>query len=405
MSAPVTVLMSTYNRRHFLQQAIEGLLAQSVRPRQIVIVNDGSTDGTAALLAGYRDKLQVIEQANAGKSAALNRAIPAIEQEFVWVFDDDDVPFPDALERHLRCLQRHPEADFSYSASVKAATGPTGQLIPQVPRPPVAVAPEQLFCEMLERCVFLQQGSLVRTPAFVSVGGYSPALYRSLDYDFLLRLTRHHSGVALDHPTFWWRQHDGRRGHAAGPIAAAQRLWHWYGNNKTIFRTLYNSLHLWEYVPHKPGVRPAEVDLRQARLSRFKVAALRGLWPEALDDLGELLAPHNRTEPPLDLASMGRALSQPLAIADLLADEALLSRMLTLMRGDGRSELKTLFAQRCYYAALKNRALHTGPNGLRYLQAISRTMGARGLASLAEQKLAVAFNGAKQQTQVPRNRI
>lgn len=126
MQAPVSVIMSTFNRAAFIGEALSALVNQTLPPRQILVVNDGSTDETESALAPFRDKITYLRQENKGKSAALNRALSLATEGFVWVFDDDDIPFSDALSRHMAALARHPDAGFTYSPYIEAATAPGG---------------------------------------------------------------------------------------------------------------------------------------------------------------------------------------------------------------------------------------------------------------------------------------
>ena len=94
----VTVLIPTYNRADWLIESLNSILEQTRRPDEILVINDGSTDDTLARLEAYREDVQVLNQDNSGKSAALNNAIAHAKGDFIWVFDDDDIAVPDALE-------------------------------------------------------------------------------------------------------------------------------------------------------------------------------------------------------------------------------------------------------------------------------------------------------------------
>src|SRR6185312_11802006 len=87
---------------------------QTVVPDQVLIVDDGSTDKTAEVAASFGAPVQYYRKENGGKSTALNFALQHCTGDFVWIFDDDDVAHPTALERFLAALEREPAADFAY---------------------------------------------------------------------------------------------------------------------------------------------------------------------------------------------------------------------------------------------------------------------------------------------------
>src|SRR5947209_7710385 len=103
MSAPlVSVSMVTFNHEAFVEEAARSVLGQSFADLELVVVNDGSTDGTATRLAAISDpRLVVINQPNAGPAAATNRAIAACRGKYVALFSGDDVCHPDRLRLQL----------------------------------------------------------------------------------------------------------------------------------------------------------------------------------------------------------------------------------------------------------------------------------------------------------------
>ena len=110
----VTVIVPTFNREKYLPEAIDSLLRQTVAPDQILIVDDGSTDNTSTVAASYPAPVEYFRKENGGKSTALNLALKHSTGDFVWVFDDDDVAHPTALERFLAAFEREPTADFAF---------------------------------------------------------------------------------------------------------------------------------------------------------------------------------------------------------------------------------------------------------------------------------------------------
>lgn len=116
--AKVDVIIPAYNAARFLPAALDSVLAQTFPDWQIVLVDDGSVDGTADLVAGYTEKLggrlTYIRQANAGLPAARNRAIRSASSEFLALLDADDVWLPRRLEASLESFAGNPKAGLSY---------------------------------------------------------------------------------------------------------------------------------------------------------------------------------------------------------------------------------------------------------------------------------------------------
>ena len=108
-SARVTVVMSAYNVKPFVEEAVDSVLAQTYRDFDFVVVDDGSTDGTTEVLRGLHDpRLLVVEQPNAGVWAALNTGLRHAHRELVARMDADDVTHPRRLALEVDFLDRHP---------------------------------------------------------------------------------------------------------------------------------------------------------------------------------------------------------------------------------------------------------------------------------------------------------
>jgi glycosyltransferase involved in cell wall biosynthesis len=105
-------IVPVYNGEKYLAEAIESILKQSYRPLEIIIADDGSTDGTASIAARYGKQVRYMRQANAGTAAARNLGMGAAEGEFFAFLDADDVWPSDKLDRQMARFQAHPELDF-----------------------------------------------------------------------------------------------------------------------------------------------------------------------------------------------------------------------------------------------------------------------------------------------------
>ncbi len=107
--APVSVVIPTYNNGGLLTQALDSVLAQTILPAEIVVVDDGSQDDTAQRIVPYAGRVKYLFQPNQGVSAARNRGLDEARQEWIAFLDADDVWHPRKLELQLHTLRRVPD--------------------------------------------------------------------------------------------------------------------------------------------------------------------------------------------------------------------------------------------------------------------------------------------------------
>lgn len=350
-ASDVTAVIATYNRERFLVEALDSVLGQTVPPDQVIVIDDGSTDGTDAILRGYGNRIEVIAQENGGKSRALNRAMPQVRGHYTWIFDDDDVALPWNLERHLAMFEANPGTGFVYSGysvlrSFRNSPDEHKGYI-KLPRVP----DDEIFTRMLEENFMQQQGMLVRTSCYGKVGPFDPQLDRGQDYEMNLRLARHFPGRRLDAPSFLFRQHDGRRGRPGTEIPANQRSRTWIRGNRALLRRLRDELALAEYLPRSLAAGQLdEPRRRRALLQRACVMARCALWEEALADLDGALVdtmPGVRLgEAELDLCrrALSKYIRNDVAIEALLDDPFLARRFRRLLDNARNGPVRRIFA-------------------------------------------------------------
>ena len=347
----VTAIIATYNRENYLGEAIDSVLGQTAPPVQVIVVNDGSTDATADVLGRYAGRIEVIEQENGGKSRALNRAMPRVRGEFVWIFDDDDIALPQNVEHHLGVLAGHPLAGFVYSGFSMIRVRRNGR-VENKGRITLPVVPEdELFPRMLEENFMQQQGMLVRTRCYRDVGPFDERLDRGQDYEMNLRLARRFPGKGLDAASFVYRQHEGLRGRPSARFAPTERGRGWIRNNRELLRRLRGELELAEYLPRSLGTAALDASRRRrALLQRACVMARCALWEEALADLVDALVETTPGMPlePAELEMCRRALGKYIqhyaAIDGLVDDRLVASRFKGVVRQCRNDDVRRIFA-------------------------------------------------------------
>jgi glycosyltransferase involved in cell wall biosynthesis len=197
----VSVVIPTYNRARFLPAAIASIRAQTLPCSEIVVVDDGSTDDTAAVLAALGEGIVHLRQANAGPAAARNRGIHAASGELVALLDTDDRWCPNKIERQVELLRRHPavalvSADMAVEdengatmvASNFAKRGLAG-FFAALHGAPVPEAPRRLL-----QLNFINTSTvLARREVLVELGGFDTRLRYGEDLELWLRIAARHA--------------------------------------------------------------------------------------------------------------------------------------------------------------------------------------------------------------------
>ncbi len=204
----VSVVIPAYNCAAYIQAAVDSALNQSRVPDEIIVVDDGSTDGTDRVLARYEAPVRVIRQVNAGESAARNTGLRAAVGDLIAFLDGDDTFTPDSIARRVEIFQASPEVGVVYGDMyvMNAAGEPLGRHRDFMPgaRPSGYILPE------------LAVRSFILIPAMIrrSVLGdqtFDESLHHCPDYDFWRKLAAHCQFHYLDEPVAHYRIHDANK--------------------------------------------------------------------------------------------------------------------------------------------------------------------------------------------------
>jgi len=169
----ISVIIPAYNHARYLAEAIDSVLAQTYAPLEIIVVDDGSTDGTPAVAASYGDRIRYIRQENAGVGAARNNGIAAARGEYLAFLDSDDIWLPEKLEREIALFDADPQLGFVHCGVEKFDE--SGQTTISMTGAEGWIATDLL---RLDREVIAALGSCPIVPKHVAeeVGGYDPRL-------------------------------------------------------------------------------------------------------------------------------------------------------------------------------------------------------------------------------------
>jgi glycosyltransferase involved in cell wall biosynthesis len=181
----ISVIIPAHNVARYLRQAAESVLAQTRQDFEVIVVDDGSTDGTPDVLRDLRDaRLRMLRQSRSGSASARNAGIALAAGPYIAFLDADDLWAPDKLERQAGFLEAHAEADLVFSASLiidesGADTGRTVSLCSG------AIPFSRLLAE---NCIGNGSSAMMRREALDRAGHLDPQLPAAADYDLWLRM-------------------------------------------------------------------------------------------------------------------------------------------------------------------------------------------------------------------------
>ncbi len=188
----VSVVIPTFNRAATLPAAVESALAQRHNPVEVVVVDDGSTDDTASVLARFGDRIVTVRQDNTGASGARNRGVHAARGSVLIFLDSDDLLRPEAVAHHLAVLSDGGAAVpcSMGDLEMQRADGSVESMFAVRRLRPTAGHGlwVNVHDVLTTRFLFTNQTLAVRRKAFEAVGGYDESLWVMEDFDLAMRL-------------------------------------------------------------------------------------------------------------------------------------------------------------------------------------------------------------------------
>ncbi len=206
----ISVIIPAYNAEKFIGEAIESALNQTRPAREIVVVDDASTDRTVEIARGYGDRVQVlVNKVNSGPGHSRNAGVAASTGDYLAFLDADDKWLPEHLEDLAGLLDKWPEAGFAVGAV--RVFGDEERISPFFP---AANAPTDVFLNLMRGNGIWPTATMVRRSVFQAVGGYTdvPAFYRGRriqteDADFILNVALRFRCVCAPRVSALFRRH------------------------------------------------------------------------------------------------------------------------------------------------------------------------------------------------------
>ena len=203
---PVSVVIPTYNREAFLRAAIESALNQTRVPDEIIVVDDGSTDGTPDLLCQYAAPVRIIRQVNRGRSAAHNVGLRAARGKLILFLDSDDLLAPECVEHCAAILEADPAVSVVYT-NAHVIDG-EDRIVGRYSEVLRGHRPSgRIFGELARRC-FLTVSSMTRRSC-LAADTFEEGMEHCEDYDLWRRLSARGNFRFLAEPLLCYRFHDG----------------------------------------------------------------------------------------------------------------------------------------------------------------------------------------------------
>ena len=179
-----SVIIPTYNREMFILEALESVALQTRAPYEVVVVDDGSTDRTHALVTKHFPSVIYIRTDNQGVSTARNTGFQRSKGNIIAFLDSDDLWLPSKLEEQLAYLEKNPEIRILHCNEEWRRTG---KLLSQKKHHKKKGG--ELFFESLPRCVISPSAVIMRKEILIEFGQFDEDLVACEDYDLWLRIT------------------------------------------------------------------------------------------------------------------------------------------------------------------------------------------------------------------------
>lgn len=206
----IDVILPAYNGAMVIRSALESALAQDV-PLRIIVVDDGSSDDSAAIARSYGSCVTVITQPNQGVSGARNTGLAAAQAPYVALLDQDDIWQPGKLARQLELIEAHPDVGLVFTDmrllrrdgtvvedGFLRTTPPYADLDRQPLGSNAYLLPESLGQAVVRFNFISPSTTLLRRKAIQQIDGFDPAFRLCDDADCWMRLLRHVRGISIE---------------------------------------------------------------------------------------------------------------------------------------------------------------------------------------------------------------
>ncbi len=191
----ISVVIPTYNRRDFLAGCLESVFRQTALPDEIIVVDDGSTDGTSEWIAQTYPDIHLISQPNAGVSAARNAGIRLAKSNWIALLDSDDVWLPEKIGLQVAALKAEPSYKICHTEEKWIFDGMERPVAPAYRK-----RGGRIFEACLPVCAISPSTVLIHRSLFDEIGLFDESFPVCEDYDLWLRIAARHPVLLIDAP-------------------------------------------------------------------------------------------------------------------------------------------------------------------------------------------------------------
>jgi len=200
----VSICIPTYNRREYLRETIASVLAQTYKDYEVIVLDDGSTDGTKEMVENIGYQLGYYWQENRGEPATCNRLIELAQGRYISFIHSDDLLVPDAVERMTNVMDTEPEEVVVYGNYLRIDEN--GNVCGRSKR---RLYSGHITRQLFEDIIVHPNGSMFPKTVLEEAGGFDTSLKASYDYKLELKISLKYRFIALKEPMFMRRRHSG----------------------------------------------------------------------------------------------------------------------------------------------------------------------------------------------------
>ena len=210
----ISVVIPSYNRKEFLKRSIDSAINQTKKPFEIIVVDDGSTDGTETMIKSDYDFVKFIKQKNKGVSAARNIGIKVSIGEWICFLDSDDEWKKDKLEKQINAMKSNPGYKFFHSNEIWIKNG-----IRINQKKKHKKYGGDIFDKCLDMCRISPSSVMIDKTVFDEVGNFNENLVVCEDYELWLRICDKYRVFFIDEPLIIkYGGHQGQLSHSIESI-------------------------------------------------------------------------------------------------------------------------------------------------------------------------------------------
>jgi glycosyltransferase involved in cell wall biosynthesis len=207
MAVPkVTVVMPVYNGERFLRESLDSVCAQTFQDFEVLCVDDGSTDNSAAVLEQYAERIRVVRQKNSGQSAARNAGVRLAKGQYIAFLDQDDLWYPAKLMHQVAVLDAGPDVVLVHCDFDRIDDG--GRILQEKAgmseRTTALASP---MGQLIGEALIFPSAMMIRKTAYEQIGGFHYELQGFEDFDLIARLKERGRFMMLNEIGMAYRVH------------------------------------------------------------------------------------------------------------------------------------------------------------------------------------------------------